>query len=78
MNNAKLVALTLAASVVLAAGPVSAYEAGSSPTEKNRSKLDTRPSSRPGTSRCFVVAQTIVPAVSKALKARQATAACQL
>ena len=43
----------------------------------NQSKLETRPSRRRGTNRCFVVAHTIVPAASKALNAKQAAAICQ-
>ncbi len=46
----------------LAAGPVNANDSGSNPIEMNQSRLETRPSSCRGTSRCLVVAQTIVPA----------------
>ena len=42
----------------------------------NQSKLETRPSSRLGTRRPLVVAQTIVPAPSSALNAKQAAIAC--
>ena len=42
----------------------------------NQSKLETRPRRRSGTRRPFVVAQTIVPAPSRALKTKLATIAC--
>ena len=61
----------------LAAGAVSANESGSSPIEIIQSRLETRPSIEAGTCRCFMVAQTMVPAVSNALKARQAIISCQ-
>jgi len=57
-------------------GPVSAKESGSRPMEMSQSRLDTRPSISPGTWRCLAVAQTIVPAVSSALKARLASISC--
>ena len=59
-----------------ATGPVSANETGTRPMEMNQSKLATRPSSAVGTSRCFVVAHTIVPAVSSALKTKHAAMTC--
>jgi hypothetical protein len=53
--------------------PVSAKDSGSSPIEISQSRLETRPSSAGGTWRCFAVAQTMVPAVSRALNARLAS-----
>src|SRR6266498_1991075 len=50
-----------------AIGPVTAKETGTSPIEMNQSNLETRPRSWPGTRRCFTVAHTTVPAVSRAL-----------
>jgi hypothetical protein len=60
-----------------ATGPVNAYESGTRPIEMNQSKLETRPSIRPGTSRCLVVIHTMSPALSRALNAKQKTIACQ-
>jgi hypothetical protein len=60
-----------------ATGAVRAKETGRSPIEISQSRLDTRPSIAFGTCRCFTVAQTIVPAVSRALKTRQAIMSCQ-
>ena len=57
-------------------GPVSAKDRGSSPIEMSQSRLETRPSMAAGTWRCFIVAQTIVPAVSKPLKIMQASISC--
>ena len=59
-----------------ATGPVSANEIGTSPIEMNQSRLDTRPSSRPGMRRCFVVVHTIGPAASSALKTKLAAMSC--
>ena len=56
-----------------ATGAVSAKDNGNSPIEISQSRLETRPSIDAGTCRCLIVAQTIVPAVSSALKSRQAT-----
>ena len=50
-------------------GPVMAKDTGSRPIEISQSRLETRPSSSVGTSRCLVVAHAIVPAVSRLLKA---------
>src|SRR4029453_4344392 len=47
-----------------ATGAAAAYDNGSNTGETKQSTLDTPPSSRPGTSRCFAVAQAIVPAAS--------------
>ena len=43
----------------------------------SQSRLDTRPSMPDGTWCCFAVIQTIVPAVSSALKAALASISCQ-
>jgi len=59
-------------------GAVSANDSGSRPIEISQSRLDTRPSIDAGTWRCLRVAQTIVPAVSSALKARQTTTSSQV
>src|SRR5215210_7325303 len=59
-----------------ATGPVRAKEIGTRPIEMNQSKLDTRPRSLSGTRRPLVVAHTIVPAPSSALKMKLATIAC--
>ena len=55
------------------AGAVSANETGRRPIEIIQSRLDTRPSSEEGTCRCLIVAQTMVPAASRALNTRQAS-----
>jgi hypothetical protein len=60
-----------------ATGPVRAKDSGSRPIEMSQSRLETRPSMARGTWRCFVVAQTIVPAVSRALNATAASMSCQ-
>ena len=59
-----------------ATGPVNANERGTRPIEMNQSKLDTRPSSRPGTRRCFVVTHTMRPALSSPLKTKLAAMSC--
>ena len=59
-----------------ATGPTSAYDSGTSPIEMNQSRLETRPSSRPGMRRCFVVVHTISPALSNALKTKLAAISC--
>src|SRR6478735_7064567 len=59
-----------------ATGAVSANEMGSRPIEISQSRLETRPSIELGTWRCLIVAQTIVPAVSSALKTRHASISC--
>ena len=61
---------------VFATGPVSAYDTGTSAVEMNQSKLETRPMSRAGTSRCFVVIHTMRPALSSALNRKQNAIAC--
>ena len=58
-------------------GAVMAKERGTSPVEMNQSRLDTRPSSALGTSRCFTVSHTTVPAASKALNRTLISMACQ-
>ena len=65
------------APIAPATGAVSANEIGNSPIEISQSRLETRPSIALGTWRCLTVAQTIVPAVSSALKTRQASISCQ-
>ena len=61
-----------------ATGAAAAYDSGSSAVETNQSTLDTRPSSRPGTSRCLAVAQAIVPAASSPFTTTHAAASCQV
>jgi len=58
-------------------GPVSASESGSRPVDTSPSRLEIRPSRCGGTWRCLAVAQTIRPAVSKALKTRLTIISCQ-
>src|SRR5262249_20114042 len=64
------------APMAAATGPVTANEMGSSRIEISQSRLDTRPSIDAGTSRCFSVTHTIVPAVSIALNTRLAAISC--
>src|SRR5205807_1472699 len=60
-----------------AAQPASPKERGSSEIEMNQSRLDTRPRREAGTNRCLAVSHTIVPAVSRAWKARLTAISCQ-
>ena len=63
-------------SIAVEMGPVSARDTGTRPIEISQSRLETRPSIDVGTCRCFAVAQTIVPAVSSALKTKHASISC--
>src|SRR3954471_24425360 len=61
-----------------ATGATAAYDSGNSAVETNQSTLETRPSSLPGTRRCFAVAQATAPAASSPLTNTQATANCHV
>ena len=60
-----------------AMGPVSANEIGTSPAEASQSRLETRPSSAPGTRRWSSVCQTTSPAAERPNRTALASIACQ-